>query len=112
MLRISAGSSPVLPNQCGTVRVTTYRRASTDVGNQLYSLDAQSMRLDAYVPGQPGPDRDAHRYRAATDSTQAAPSGHQARRWTLVDLSRRRPVLVGADLGYLLKAEVVVQRSS
>jgi site-specific DNA recombinase len=48
---LAPGSGPLTEP---TVRVATYRRASTDEGNQPYSLDAQSMRLDAYVPGQPG----------------------------------------------------------
>lgn len=35
------------------VRVVTYRRASTDEGNQPYSLDAQEQRLAAYIASQP-----------------------------------------------------------
>lgn len=36
----------------GAVRVALYRRASTDEGNQPYSLDAQDARLRAHVAGQ------------------------------------------------------------
>ncbi|MFC6286665.1 recombinase family protein [Nocardioides sp. GCM10027113] len=37
-----------------TVRVALYRRASTDEGNQPFSLDAQEQRLLPYVASQPG----------------------------------------------------------
>ena len=36
------------------VRVALYRRASTDEGNQPFSLDAQEQRLLPYVASQPG----------------------------------------------------------
>ncbi|MDO9494309.1 MAG: recombinase family protein [Nocardioides sp.] len=34
-------------------RVATYKRASTDEGNQPYSLEAQQMRIDAFLLGRP-----------------------------------------------------------
>lgn len=43
-----------LPAECTTIRVALYRRASTDEGNQPYSLEAQDQRLRPYVASQPG----------------------------------------------------------
>jgi site-specific DNA recombinase len=37
----------------GPVRVATYKRASTDEGNQPYSLDAQQQRIDTFLPTHP-----------------------------------------------------------
>ena len=37
-----------------TIRVARYRRASTDEGNQPYSLDAQELRLVPYIGSHPG----------------------------------------------------------
>jgi site-specific DNA recombinase len=45
------GADPTRPTR---VRVATYRRASTDEGNQPYSLDAQAQRLSPYIASQPG----------------------------------------------------------
>ena len=37
----------------GPVRVATYKRASTDEGNQPYSLDAQQERIETFLPNHP-----------------------------------------------------------
>jgi site-specific DNA recombinase len=37
-----------------TRRVAVYTRRSTDVEHQPYSIEAQTLRLDAYVTSQPG----------------------------------------------------------
>ena len=48
--RRSNSATPEVPK---AVRVGRYRRASTDEGNQPYSLDAQAARLDSYTAAHP-----------------------------------------------------------
>lgn len=55
----AGGSSGGYGSAPAPVRVVTYRRASTDEGNQPYSLDAQESRLASYIAAQPGWTRTA-----------------------------------------------------
>jgi site-specific DNA recombinase len=54
VMKRQVSQQPANPNRSGDVRVGVYVRRSTDDEHQPYSIEAQDIRLAAYIDSQPG----------------------------------------------------------